>query len=705
MKIFIKHKILFFFITFILLVFCYLNFTKTISNFDEKIREVFFEIRGEIPTTKKVVIINIDEKSINKLGQWPFSRDHMAQVLANLTNAGAGIIGIDIIFSESDRSSPSYMAKKLNIQGEFRDNDQLLAAVIYQTPTVLGYYFTKDLSKNTKPVPVTKFTPAASPHLLNFENVVTNISPIQENAYSSGFFNAFNDQQGKIIKMPLLLQYKNKIYPSLVFEMVSIASNTSSVKIVQDNYAISGVKLSNIDIPTDNSGFMRINFRGAKGSFKYISFLDILNGDFDPKDINGKFILIGSSITTLADLRSTVYDLALPGVEIHANMIDNILKGDFLYEPTFGKAIDILVIFILTVVLGTLLLFLSSTDIIVVILLLSTILYSLYYYLLFSQGLILNLFYPIVSIILTSLSAFYINYQKEQKQKEFIKDKFAKKVSLEVANDLLSNDNNDFKAKEKELTIFFSDIRGFTNISEEFESPQKLIEVLNKYFEPMSEVIIQSHGTIDKFIGDAIMAYWNAPCDVENHADKAVQSALSQLEKLEVLNNELKKDFNLSIQIGIGIHTGLAVVGEMGSSGRSDYTIIGDNVNLCSRIEGLSKYFGVELLISESTKILLKDNYHLKYLASVIVKGKSTSIKLYQVLLPKEFEEFENVQEDYEKAIKCYQNKNFTDSKTIFEEIEDTHPSKINRLYINRCKEYISSKENNIVLDFVMEEK
>ncbi len=705
MKIFIKHKILFFFISFILLSFCYLNFNKITSNFDEKIREIFFEIRGEIPTTNKVVIIDIDEKSINALGQWPFSRDYMAQVLANLTNAGVGIIGVDIIFSESDRNSPSYMAKKLNVQGEFRNNDQLLAAVISQTPTVLGYYFTKDLSKNSKPIPVTKFTPNSSPHLLNFKNVVTNISPIQESAYSSGFFNAFNDQQGKIIKMPLLLQYKNRVYPSLVFEMINIASNTQNVKIVQDNYAISGVKLSNINIPTDKNGFMRINFRGAKKSFKYISFLDILNGNFNPKDVNGKFVLIGSSITTLADLRSTVYDLALPGVEIHANMIDNILKGDFLYEPTFGKAIDILIIFLLTVVLGTLLLFLSSTNIIIVILLLSTILYSSYYYLLFSQGLILNLFYPIVSIILTSLSAFYINYQKEQKQKEFIKDKFAKKVSLEVANDLLSNDNNDFKAKEQELTIFFSDIRGFTNISEEFESPQKLIEVLNKYFEPMSEVIIQNHGTIDKFIGDAIMAYWNAPCDVEDHADKALQSAISQLKKLEELNRELKKDFNLSIQIGIGIHTGIAVVGEMGSSGRSDYTIIGDNVNLTSRIENLSKYFGVELLISESTKISLKDNYHLKYLASVIVKGKSTSIKLYQVVLDKDYEEFQDIQEDYEKAIKHYQNKNFTASKNIFEEIENTHPSKINRIYINRCKEHISSKENNIVLDFVMEEK
>ncbi|NVJ54278.1 MAG: adenylate/guanylate cyclase domain-containing protein [Campylobacteraceae bacterium] len=705
MKFFIRQKLLFFFISFIILTFSYLNFDEVTSNFDEKIREIFFEIRGEIPTTNKVVIIDIDEKSINQLGQWPFSRDYMAQVLANLTNAGAGIIGVDIIFSEADRSSPSYMAKKLNVQGDFRDNDQLLATVISQTPTILGYYFTNDLPKNSKPIPVTKFTPNSSPHLLNFKNVVTSISPIQKSAYSSGFFNAFNDQQGKIIKMPLLLQYKDKIYPSLVFEMINIASNTQNVKIVQDNYAISGVKLSNIDIPTDKHGFMRINFRGAKKSFKYLSFLDILNGNFDKKDINGKFVLIGTSITTLADLRSTIYDLALPGVEIHANMIDNILKGDFLYEPTFSKAIDILIIFILTVVLGVCLLLLSSTNIVIVIVLLATILYSCFYYLLFPQGLILNLFYPIVSIVLTSLSAFYINYQKEQKQKEFIKDKFAKKVSLDVVNDLLSNDNNDFKTKEKELTIFFSDIRGFTNISEKFKSPQKLIGVLNKYFEPMSDVIIQNQGTIDKFIGDAIMAYWNAPCEVKNHADKAVQSALLQLEKLEKLNKELEKDFNLSIQIGIGIHTGIAVVGEMGSEGRSDYTIIGDNVNLTSRVESLCKYFGVDLLITESTKKSLKEKYHLKYLANTIVKGKSTSIKLYEVLLPKDFKKHQDIQEDYEKAINHYQDKNFTACKNIFEKIEDIYSSKINKLYIKKCNEHINAKEDNIVLDFVMDEK
>jgi len=703
MKLFFKRKILFFFTIFLLLIFSYLNFEKITNNFDEKIREIFFEIRGNIPTSQKVVIIDIDEKSISAIGQWPFGRDYMAQVLANLTNAGAGIIGIDIIFSEFDRSSPSFMAKSLGVKGEFRDNDELLAAVVSQTPTVLGYYFTKDLSKNSQPHPITKFTPNSSPHLLKFNNVVTNISPVQESAYSSGFFNAFNDYGGKMTKMPLMLEYKDKIYPSLVFEMINIASQTKEVKILQDNYAIHGVKLSNMAIPTDKNGFMRINFRGAKNSFKYISFLDVLNGNFDPKDVSGKFILIGTSITTLADLRATVYDLAMPGVEIHANMIDNILKGDFLYEPPFAKAIDIFIILFLTLILGLTLLYLSSVLTLVVVFILSSILYMSYYYLLFSQGLVLNLFYPLISIVITTISAFYINYQREQKQKEFIKDKFAKKVSLEVANDLLSNENNNFQAKEKELTVFFSDIRGFTSLSENFDSPQKLIELLNRYFEPMTESITKNHGTIDKFIGDAIMAYWNAPCEVSNHADKALQTALSQLEELEKLNNELQKDSKIIIEIGIGIHTGLAVVGEMGSKGRSDYTIIGDNVNLASRIEGLTKTFGVKLIISESTKNQLTQKYHLKYLASVVVKGKSSAINLYEVLTNKEYEKFKDKQSDYAEAIKYYEISEFDKCKAIFEKMNKIEPTKLNKLYIDKCVELLASKESN--KNFIMHSK
>lgn len=705
MKLTVKHKPLFFLTLFVVLSFCYFNFKEINNNFDEKIREIFFHIRGEIPTTNKIVIVDIDEQSINALGQWPFARIHMAQVLANLTQANAGIIGLDIIFSEYDRSSPSFMAKTLNLVGKYQDNDALLGSVIAQTPTILGYYFSNELNKNPTPKIETLFSNEASSHLLNFDYAVTNIPIIQESAYSSGFFNAFSDSNGKITKMPLMLKSHNKTYSSLVFEMITAVTQTKKVNIIENQYAIEGVQLSNLYIPTDAQGFMRINFRGAKKSFKYISFLDILNGNFNPQEIQEKFILIGSSITTLADLRPTVFENAMPGVEIHANMIDNILQGDFLYEPLFSNLIDVGMLLLLTLFMGILLMYLSSKMIILCVITISFLLYYGYYYFLFTQGIILNLFYPLIAIILTTVSAFYINYQREHKQKEFIKNKFSQKVSADVVNELLENDQDIFNIKEKELTIFFSDIRNFTQLSEELHSPQKLIHILNLYLEPMSQVIIQNQGTIDKFIGDSIMAYWNAPCQIENHANKAVQTALIQLQKLEELNHLLKKDYDLSLAIGIGIHTSKVVVGEMGSLGRSDYSIIGDGVNLASRVEGLTKYFGANIIITEFTKQQLTLEFPLLYLANVIVKGKSQAIKLYEVLSETKDKEFKVIENEYHEAITLYETKEFEKAKTIFEQINQLFPHKIHGLYIQKCEEFLLSKDVPITLEFIMSEK
>ena len=699
MKLLLKYNFLIFGLIFTSLLFAYINFEKTNISFDEKLREILFNIRGEIPTSDKVVIIDIDEESINALGQWPFNRTSMAQVIANLSNANAGIIGMDIIFSEKDRSSPAFMAKSLNISGDFIDSDMLLASVISQTPTIVGYYFTNERSKNTQPKSQTTFDINSSLGILKFENAVTNIAPISDTAYSSGFFNAFSDSNGKISKMPLILEYNNKIYPSLPLEMLSIASATQNINILKDEYSIYGLELNNLTIPTDEHGFMRINFRGKKKTFKYISFLDIYNGNFQADDIAGKFILIGTSITTLADLRATVYDLAMPGVEIHANLIDNILMGDFLYKPSYARLADIFIIFMLSFVLGLILLRLKSFYTTVIMFSLLIGIYSGFYYLLFFQGMVLNLFYPIAATLITTIVAYYINYNKEKRQKEFIKNKFEKKVSFEVVSELLTNEEDSFSAKEELITIFFSDIRGFTNISEKLNSPQVLINMLNQYLEPMTNIIINNKGTVDKFIGDAVMAYWNAPNRVSNHADMAVKSALEQLDALNKLNQQINKEFDVSIQIGIGIHTGIAIVGEMGSKGRSDYTVIGDNVNLASRIEGLTKIFGTPILISEATKDLLQESYNLRYVSNVIVKGKTENIKLYEVLSFEKYESFKKVQEDYTLAMHYFMNKEFEKSRLVFEKIEQVYPDKLNDVYLDKIK------SNDLSTDFIMQRK
>jgi adenylate cyclase len=688
-----------------LLVFSYINFNHLNKNFDEQLRTILFEIRGEIPVSSNVTIVDIDEKSIAELGQWPFPRIHMAQALANLTNAEAGVIGLDIVYSEYDRSSPSFMADKLNIKGKYQDYDNILASVISNTPTVIGYFFNDNNSKNNTPLVKTVFNTNNDKNILQFSNVVTNIDVITKNANSSGFFNAFSELSRQIIKMPLIAQYKNKIYPSLSLEMVSLASNTSKINLLYDEEMLYALELNNMTIPVDENGFMRINFAGSQHSFKYISFLDILNGNFNIEDIKNKFILIGTSVITLADLRSTVYDLAMPGVEIHANVIDNILRGDFLHSSSYNMIIDISIIFIFTVLMGSIFTYFSSLFIVlsVIFILLGTS-YSLFY-ILFNYGIVLNLLYPLLSILSTMFISLYLNNMKERKQKEFIKDKFSKKVSLEVVNDLLLNNTDSFKAKEKEITIFFSDIRGFTNISEQINSPQRLIDLLNIYLEPMTTIIANNKGTIDKFIGDAVMAYWNAPAELKNHSDLSVKSAIEQIDALEKLNKTLQSEFEVFLKIGIGIHTGLAVIGEMGSKGRSDYTIIGDNVNLASRIEGLTKYFGAKILISQDTKDLLKERYNFKYVASVVVKGKTKSIALYEVLNRSDYKTYKLIKNDYEKAIYNYKKRNFKLSLELFYKIDKIQKHILNDVYIDKIIKIEESQDIDISLDFHMDSK
>ena len=258
-------------------------------------------------------------------------------------------------------------------------------------------------------------------------------------------------------------------------------------------------------------------------------------------------------------------------------------------------------------------------------------------------------------------------------------------------NELLNNQSDDILApKQKEVTVFFSDIRGFTSISEKLNNPKKLITLLNVYMTPMVKNINHNQGTVDKFIGDAIMAYWNAPVDIEYHADKAVSSAIEQIEILNSLKMEIKREFDIDLDIGIGINSGIVTIGEMGSKGRADYTVIGDNVNLASRLEGLNKVYHTNILISEFTYQLLTKNYIIRELDLVRVKGKHKPVKIYQVMGfgSKDFSKF------YE-ALNLYRISNFYEAKIIFQQIFDETRDKVSKLYIERCEYFILHKPEN----------
>jgi len=667
----------------------YIN-PSSLEKFNANFIDMAFDIRGEVPPSKDIVIIDIDEKSLQKLGQWPWSRDKVAKIVQNLTEAGMGIIGFDMVFAEKDRTSPKNILKDLNLSLKLPDYDEKLAKTLANSPAILGFVFNyeKNITTNDPPLQnaifVEKNKSSDNGFIPEAKGYTTNIPLLQSSAYSSGSFNMFSDSDGVVRYVPLLFRYDGTIYPSLSLEMIRAMLGEKMVEVYYDENGVAGIKLGDIEIPTDRYGRIFVNYRGDK-SYKYISAIDIYEKNFNKKDIEGKILLFGTSAAGLLDLRSTPFSSVFPGVEIHANVLDNIINADFISSPSYLLAENIINIFIATFILAVVSSFLPPVASLLFSLLFLSGMFYYFYYEMFEKGILLNFLYPTLAAAVT---VFYLLFYKlfvESKQKERIKKKFASKVSPAVVEELLKEDVV-FEDKEQEITIFFSDIRNFTTISEEFGSAKKLLEYLNSYLSKMSDIVLQTKGTIDKYIGDAVMAYWNAPVKQKNHPDLAVKCALKQLESLK----ELNKTLTPPISIGIGIHTGVATVGEIGSKDRSDFTIIGDSVNLCSRLEGLTKAYGAKIIISEDTKNLLKDEYKIRELDLVQVKGKNKSIKIYEVLGLGEFDEDEVKREKlYKKALNFYRSADFKEAKSLFESLSKRYKEFLYSMYQKRCEELL----------------
>lgn len=704
----IKKFLIYGFFSFLIssfLIFFYIFFPNLLDSFDNRVRDSYFIFKGETKTSNNIVIIDIDEASIKEFGQWPWSRNILSKIIENLTTSNIAVVGMDIVFAEEDRTSPSLIAKKLGINKELENYDSDFAKVILASPVILGYSFNiedSSSSKNSPQIPaifIEKNKSSDTNYLIEAFGTTLNLPILQENSYSSGFFNIIPDESGVIRSVPLLISYDDTLYPSLALEIVRVLNDTQKVFVNYDENGVSNIQLGEFYIPTDKYGRVFINYRGASKSFKYISAKDIYDNNFKKEDIEEKIALLGTSATGLYDLRATPYENVFPGVEVHANVIDNILQGDFLQKASYLDGVNIVSIFVLVFLVFFLV---SFTPFLlkpfVFILFFSA--YIIFSYLaLFSYGLVLNIIFPLLSIVLAFVFSIIIDFFYNIKQEKAIKNKFASKVSKSVMDDILKNmEKDEFSIKTKEVTIFFSDIRGFTNISEKL-SAKKLIEFLNRYMEPMSQIIVKHQGTIDKFIGDAIMAYWNAPLDIKNHADMALKAALEQLKKLKNLNKELESENLPKIEIGIGLNSAEVIVGEMGSKARSDYTVIGDGINLGSRVESLCKFYGSNLNITNFTKELLKDKYTFRFLDYVKVKGKDKPVEIWQVLAQDEVDKsLKDELELYEKALELYKNSNFNQALELFLELEKD-PNKTNekiyKIYIKRCEEFIQTPPIN----------
>lgn len=701
----------------------YLKYSALYTPFEYKIKDLMFKARGEKQGDQNIIIIDIDEKSLKELGQWPWSRDKVAHLLQNLAEYGVGIVGLDVVFAEPDNSSPKKVFQKMGLKSDdIIDYDDVLGETIAQTPTIVGYVFALNndgIAPEGRPkssaIIIEQNKPETS-YLIKPHRAILNIPQIQKNAYSNGYFNTVPDNDGIVRSIPLIMEFNGVIYPSLSLEMMRLVLEQTKITLQYDEKGISQILLGDLAIPTDFYGRMLVNYRGPQNSYHYISASDIYYKRINPSDVEGKIALIGTSAAGLLDLRSTPFDSVYAGVEVHANALDNILNKEFISKPIWAVGVDLLSIVFIALITFFILLIPSALASFATLVFLNVAVVGIHYYLMVYEGILLNTILVLFSLNLLFLLGQAINYFLEIKQKEMIKGKFASKVSPAVMNDILSSDGNILEGKEREITVFFSDVRNFTNISEAMGNPKKLIHLMNTYMDPMTEIIIKSEGTVDKFIGDAIMAYWNAPTNVQDHADKAVSASLEQLHRLKDLNTSIRQNPEFEsvvsmadkkgvpiIDIGIGLNTGVAIVGEMGSSGRSDYTVIGDPINLGSRLESLCKYYNSKLNISHFTKAQLKGNYIFRFLDLVTVKGKSEPVEIWQVhdffdstnLLDSVSKEM-LLQElkEYHQAVSLYKNASFKEALSIFETL-NALPTKTNlavySMYIERCHHYIEN--------------
>jgi len=691
-----------------------------LQRFDNQIYDAMFRWRGTTPTTKSVVIVDIDEKSLSAIGQWPWPRDTVAQLLRTIADNGAKVIGLDIVFAEEDNTSPKhiggsfekFLAENLPDEATARlktdkrfDHDLIMGEVVSQTPTVLGYVFqtVNDGLKNESDKPFPSINIDIKPSELGFDELtmptayraIVNVPDIAM-AETEGFFNVFPDPAGTVRKVPLLIMLDGVPYPSLVLEMLRTAQNIPQITIhashqSDKNYhSILGISLGNQFIHTDSTGQVTVNYRGPGFTFPYVSASDLLQGKH-MEQLKDAYVLVGTSAAGLLDLRATPFSNVYPGAEVHASVIDNLLNNDPFEHDIFTEiGLTYTVIIVGGLSLTALLSYSSpliggfgGMTLIVLCLFYGN------YQQLFLNHQLAGITYPLATIFTIFLFVTLFNYFFKDREKRFVQGAFGHYVSPDVVKELITSPEKlSLAGHEKVITIFFNDIRGFTSISERMDSKQ-LGLFMNEYLTAMSSVIMENKGTVDKFIGDAIMALWGAPLDDDDHAANAVRASLQMMQTLHKMRAVWAEQGLPPIDIGIGLNTGMVSVGNFGSNQRFDYTVIGDNVNLASRLEGLNKIYGTNILISESTLKALKGRFACRFVDLVRVKGKTKPVSIYEPImegqgpasLQKDLEEFQH-------AMDLYREKAFDQSLLIIKQLQMNNPTALYKLYIERINHF-----------------
>ena len=611
---------------------------------------------------ERIVIVDIDEKSLAEQGRWPWGRDRLALLMDKLFDRnGVKLVGFDVVFAEPDVSSgikalESVAARELRdntaFQGVFRamrprlDYDARFAAALKNRKVILGYYLSNlegGQSSGALPAPTLPAGAFAGKPVAftRWQNYGGNLPILQTAAAGAGHFNPLVDFDGISRRVPLLAEYQGAYYESLALGVVRALIDFPPVvpgyADPTNSYAgLEWLELpserGNLRVPVDENVAALIPYRGPQGSFPYISATDVLNDRVAVDKLKDRIVLIGTTAPGLMDLRATPVGTAYPGVEVHANLVAGILDGNIKHKPDYLLAGDILQVLVAGVVMVFLLPLLSPLKAtlmgLLIVLGLSVVNVSLWH-----AG---NMVMPFANGLVLAGLLYALNmswgYFVESKTKRQFTELFGQYVPPELVDEMAKNpEGYSMAGRKSELTVLFSDIRGFTTISEGLQ-PDQLATLMNEYLGAMTEVVRRQRGTLDKYIGDAIMAFWGAPVADPEHAQNAVMTALEMQAALKDLNQRLMAKGWPELKIGVGVNTGVMTVGDMGSPVRKAYTVMGDAVNLGSRLEGITKQYGVGIIVGEGTREKLGKRFVLRELDRVRVKGKAEPVGIYEPL-------------------------------------------------------------------------
>jgi adenylate cyclase len=612
--------------------------------------DAFQRVDPRKKTARPVTIIDIDDKSMEKFGQWPWPRTRLAELVNELTRLGAVVIAFDVVFSEPDRLNPDFVADTFaNLDAETRaklralpSNDQIFADAIRASRVVLGESGSPDeLAAIDKTLPVTGLAMLGEEpqrFMFEFPGLLRNTKVLEHAAAGRGLFTIRPERDGIVRRVPMIMLAQGQTMPSLTFEMLRVATGSGTILIKAEKAGIKSLAVKGFVLPTDRNGQLWIHYARLDPSL-YVPALNVLEKTVAPEKIAGKLVLIGTSAVGLNDIKTTPVSRAMPGVEIHAQVLESALTGEVIAQPFYGIAIEFATALLFGMLVIAFAPLFGPVTLVALGATFATALIGTSWYFYAQHRLLIDFTYPLLSTTSIYLTLLFSSFVREQQQRKQIRSAFSQYMSPALVAQLaLSPEKLVLGGEEREMTIMFSDMRGFTSISETFKNdPQGLTALMNRFLTPLTNAILDRKGTIDKYMGDAIMAFWNAPLDDKQHQHNACEAALDMLERVDELNQERMEEAEeegrpfIPLNVGVGLNTGTCVVGNMGSDMRFDYSVFGDSVNLASRLEGQSKEYGFPIIVGSTTALAVKDRFAILELDFIMVKGKKEPEVIYAI--------------------------------------------------------------------------